>query len=75
MLRVNGRQHWWKLPLCAYEGELRFFDSKDGLRNVQSYSTLEEEIYRGLVWTLGPPREETLEEEKENRPIFTHRNG
>lgn len=52
-------------------GRVAFFDSKDGLRNVQSYSTLEEETYRGLVWTLGPPREETLEEEKENRPIYS----
>ena len=36
MSRCNEKrdQHWWKLPLCAYEGELRFFDSKDGLRNM-----------------------------------------
>jgi len=27
-------RRWWKLPACAYEGELHFFDSKDGLRNV-----------------------------------------
>ena len=36
MRRSNSKrdQYWWKLPLCAYEGELRFFDSRRGLRNV-----------------------------------------
>ena len=36
MKRLNEERdrHWWKLPLSAYDGELRFFDSKDGLRNV-----------------------------------------
>ena len=27
-------KHWWKLPEHAYEGDLRFFDSDAGVRNV-----------------------------------------
>jgi len=36
MKRVTEERdrRWWRLPPSAYDGELHFFDSKDGLRNV-----------------------------------------
>ena len=37
VMREHNRkkeQHFWRLPLSAYEGELFFFDSVKGVRNV-----------------------------------------